>query len=60
MTTKDKRKRTATQHQHTTQKGLEVEVKFEWVFFCDFNKQYILVFGDAKTGVSFLVGDVHG
>ncbi len=30
---KEKRKRKVTQHQHATQKGLEVGVKFEWVFF---------------------------
>ena len=29
MTTKEKRKMRVTQHQHTTQKGLEVRVKFE-------------------------------
>jgi hypothetical protein len=29
MTMKEKRKRKVTQHQHATQKGLEVEVKFE-------------------------------
>jgi hypothetical protein len=33
MTMKEKRKRKVTQHQHATQKGLEVGVNFEWVFF---------------------------
>jgi hypothetical protein len=35
MTMKDKRKRKrkVTQHQHATQKGLEVGVNFEWVSF---------------------------
>jgi hypothetical protein len=33
MTMKEKRKRKVTQHQHATQKGLEVRVNFEWVFF---------------------------
>jgi hypothetical protein len=45
---KDKRKRQVTQHQHTTPKGLEVGVNFEWVFFGDVNKQCTLVFGDAN------------
>ncbi len=31
MTMKEERNRKVTQHQHTTQKGLEVRVKFEWV-----------------------------
>jgi hypothetical protein len=44
-----------TQHQHTTQKGLEVGVKFEWVFFGDVTKQYTLVFGDANELVGVLV-----
>ncbi len=44
-----------TQHQHATQKGLEVGVKFEWVFFCDVNKQYTLVLGDANESAIFLV-----
>ena len=33
MTMKEKMKRKVTQHQHATQKGLEVGVNFEWVFF---------------------------
>ncbi len=44
-----------TQHQHATQKGLEVGVKFEWVFFGDVNKQYTLVFGDANELAGVLV-----
>ncbi len=44
-----------TQHQRATQKGLEVEVKFEWVFFGDVNTQYTLVFGDANELANFLV-----
>jgi hypothetical protein len=36
-------------------KGLEVGVKFEWVFFGDVNKQYTLVFGDAHELAIFLV-----
>jgi hypothetical protein len=55
MTMKEKRKRKVTQHQHTTPKGLEVGVIFEWVFFCDVNKQYTLVFGDANELAVFLV-----
>jgi hypothetical protein len=55
MTTKEKRKRKVTQHQHAPQKGLEVGVKFEWVFFGDVNKQYTLVFGDATELAIFLV-----
>ena len=43
-----------TQHQHATQKGLEVGVNFE-CFFCDVNKQYKLVFGDAIESAVFLV-----
>jgi hypothetical protein len=35
-------------------KGLEVGVKFEWVFFGDVNKQYTLVFGDANELAVFL------
>ncbi len=55
ITTKEKRKRKVTQHQHATPKGLEVGVKFEWVFFGDVNKQYALVFGDANKLVDFFV-----
>ncbi len=33
MTMKEKRKRKVTQHQHATQKGLEIGVNFEWVSF---------------------------
>ena len=43
------------QRQHATQKGLEVGVNFEWVFFCDVNKQYTLVIGDANELAVFLV-----
>ena len=52
---KRKRKRKVTQHQHATQKGLEVGVNFEWFFFGDVNKQYTLVFGDANELAVFLV-----
>ena len=58
MTMKETRERKVTQHQHTTQKGIEVEVEFEWVFFGDVNKQYTLVFGDANELAVFC--DVNG
>ncbi len=48
MTMKEKRKGKMTQHQHASQKGLEVGVKIEWFCFGDVNKQYTLVFGDAN------------
>jgi hypothetical protein len=38
-----------------TAPGLEVRVNFEWEFFCDVNKQYTLVFGDANKLAIFLV-----
>ncbi len=43
-----------TQHQHASQKGVELGVKIEWGFFCDVNKQYTLVFGDANELAVFL------
>jgi hypothetical protein len=55
MKEKRKRKRKVTQHQHATQKGLEVGVNFECFFFGDVNKQYTLVFGDANELAIFLV-----
>jgi hypothetical protein len=55
MTTKEKRKRKVAQHQHASQKGLDVGVKFKWIFFGDVNKQYTLVFGDAKELAVYLV-----
>ncbi len=57
MTMKEKRKRKwkVTQHQHATQKGLEVWVNFEPVFFGYVNKQYTLVFGDANESAIFFV-----
>ncbi len=55
MTTNEKRKRKVTQHQHATPKGLEVGVKFEWVFFGGVDKQYTLVFVDANELAIFLV-----
>jgi hypothetical protein len=37
------------------QKGLDIGVKFEWVFFWCFNKQYTFVFGDANELAGVLV-----
>jgi hypothetical protein len=55
ITMKEKRKGEVTQQWHASQKGLEVGVKVEWVFFCDVNKQNTLVFGDANESALFLV-----
>ncbi len=44
-----------TQHQHAIPKGLEVGVNFDRIFFCDVDKQYTLVFGDANLTGRFLV-----
>ncbi len=55
MTMKEKKKGRVTQHQHTSQKGLEVGVKLNGIFFVDVNKQYTLVFGDANELAIFLV-----
>ncbi len=54
MTMKEKRKRKVTQHQHATQKGLEVGT-MNGYFSGDDNKQYTLVFGDANELAIFLV-----
>ncbi len=51
MTMKEKR----TRKSHTTQKGLEVGEKVDWVFFGDFNKQLSLVFGGATESTVYFV-----
>ncbi len=58
MTMKEKRKEKVTQHQHATQKGLEVGVKIEWVFLVMLinNIHWYLV---MQMNWLFF-GDVHG